>query len=155
MQKGNMKNYIDFIILKDKKLILEYYYGIIQIEDFIRIHKRKSNDKDFNPNYNLLIDFRDADIRLSKKDVLELVQFHKNNPKLFGTRYAAHITKTPKQVVAGTKFDTLNKELPVKIKVFSTVEAALSWVRLSLKDKDILESFIEEFKKQSNNLFEE
>lgn len=149
-----MKNYINYVILKEKKLIFEYYYGQINLNDFIKIHERKSNDRDFNPNYNLLIDFRDAEIRLSKKDVLELVQFHKNNPKLYGARYAAHITKTPKQVVAGTMFDSLNNELPIKIKVFSTLEASLQWVRLSTDDKNIIESYIDTFKKQLNILSE-
>ncbi|MBU8893199.1 MAG: hypothetical protein KOO66_10500 [Bacteroidales bacterium] len=142
-----MKNYINYVILKDKKLIFEYYYGEIYLNDFIDIHERKSNDKDFNANYNLLIDFRDAEIHLSKKDVLDLVQFHKNSPKLYGSRYAAHITKTPEQVVAGTMFDILNNELPIKIKVFSTLVASLDWVGLSIEDKNIIESYIDQFKK--------
>lgn len=149
-----MKNYINYVILKEKKLIFEYYYGQIYLNDFIKIHESKSNEKDFNPNYNLLIDFRDAEIHLSKEDVLELVQFHKNNRKLFGTRYAAHITKTPEQVVAGTMFDILNNELPVKIKIFSTLGASLDWVGLSIKDQNIIESYIDTFKKQHNNTSE-
>ena len=146
-----MKNYINYHIIKEKKLIVEYYSGSIYLNDFIEIHDRKSNDKDFNKNYNLIIDFRDAEIHLNEKEVLELVSYHKNNEKLFGSRYAAHITKTPKQVVAGVNFDFYNKELPVKIKVFSTLEASLAWVGLTINDKNIIETYFDILKEQQNN----
>ena len=146
-----MKNYINYHIIKEKKLIVEYYSGSIYLNDFIEIHDRKSNDKDFNKNYNLIIDFRDAEIHLNEKEVLELVSYHKDNEKLFGSRYAAHITKTPKQVVAGFNFDFYNKELPVKIKVFSTLEASLGWVGLTIKDKNIIKTYFDILKEQQNN----
>ena len=140
---NDMSNYINYIIVKEKRLIIEYYSGKIHLNDFIEIHDRKSKDKDFNLNYNLLIDFRDAEILLSKEEVLELISYHKKNKKLFGSRFAAHITKTPKQVASGTMFDVFNKELPVKIKIFSTLEASLAWVGLSIEDKKSIESYLD------------
>lgn len=142
-----MKNYINYLIVKEKKLIIEYYSGQIFLRDFIRIHEKKSNDKDFNVNHNLLIDFRDAEINLEEEDVLELVKYHKNNKKLFGSRRAAHLTNTPNQVVAGFKFDIHNKELPVEIKIFSTLEASLSWVGLEIKDMNEIEYYLNTLKK--------
>lgn len=140
---------MNFIIVKEKKLIIEYYSGHIYLGDFIKAHDNKSNDKDFNVNFNLLIDFRDAEIHLDKKDVSELADYHKNNTKLFGSRYAAHITQTPSQVVAGTKFDMYKNDLPIKIKVFSTVEASLKWVGLENEDKNMIELYLEMLKNQS------
>lgn len=141
-----MQNYTNYIIVKEKKLIIEYYSGHIYLGDFINAHDKKGNDKDFNVNYNLLIDFRDAEIHLDNHEVSELSNYHKNNSKLFGSRYAAHITKTPAQVVAGTKFDMYKNELPIKIKVFSTVEAAMGWVGLKIEDKHLIESYLEVLK---------
>jgi len=143
-----MKSYINYKIIKGLKLIVEYYSGPIYFDDFITIHDRKSNDKDFNLNYNLLIDFRDAEIHLEKEDILRLVDYHRDNNKLYGSRYAAHITKTPKQVVAGTMFDVLNKQLPITIKVFSTVKASLIWLGV-FKDKSKIESYLEALKNES------
>ena len=149
--RSNMKNFINYLIVKEKKLIIEYYSGKIYLNDFIKIHDKKGNDKDFNINYNLLIDFRDAEIHLEKEDVFKLIDYHKNNKKLYGARHAAHITQTPSQVVAGVNFDRYNKELPIKIKVFSTLEASLGWVGLEIKDKNIIESYIDILKTQHND----
>ena len=136
----------DYIIIKEKELIVEYYSGPIYLNDFIDIHEKKSNDIDFNPNFNLIIDFRDAKISLNEKDVLELIDYHKTNEKLYGSRRAAHITKTPKQVVAGINFDRYNKELPIEIEVCSTLEASLDWVGLDIEDKKLIESCFDKLK---------
>jgi hypothetical protein len=143
-----LKNFINFIIVKEKQLIIEYYSGKIYLEDFIKIHDKKSNDVDFNVNFNLLIDFRDAEIYLDEKDVLELVKYHKNSKKLFGKRYAAHLTQTPNQVVAGINFDQYNTELPIQIKIFSTLEASLSWIGLKIDDKNMIQSYLDTLKAQ-------
>lgn len=141
-----MKNYIDYIIVKEKKLIIEYYSGQIYINDFIKTHDEKSNDTDFNVNFNLLIDFRDAEIYLEEEEVLKLVKYHKNNKKLFGSRRAAHLTNTPNQVVAGFKFDIWNNELPIAIKIFSTLEASLRWIGQDFKDMDEINSYLYKLK---------
>ncbi len=134
-----MSSYINYIILKEKNLIVEYYAGDIYKQDFLDYYQRKANDVNYNSNFNLLIDFRDSQIHLSKEDVYELSQFISNNPILNGSRYAAHITNSPNQVVSGIKFDIYRKNLPVKIKIFSTLAAALSWVKLPPTDQHELE----------------
>lgn len=147
-----MENFISYKILKEKNLIIEYYSGQILVEDFLKLHKNKAENKDFHPNLNLLIDFRDAEIHLEKDDVLRMVQFHKSNPRLFGERNAAHITKTPNQVVAGINFDRYNDELPIKIRIFSSLEASLSWVGLAADDQPMIQKHLDELKAKENNI---
>lgn len=135
-----MKNYIDFLIVKELKLIIEYYAGDIYLEDFIRTHDKKGNHSDFNANFNLMVDFRDSTIHLTQPEIIQLVDYHKNSKILYGERKAAHITKTPRQVVAGMNFDIHNKKLPISIKVFSTVGASLNWVNVKMDELITIES---------------
>lgn len=141
-----MHNITNYFILKERKLIIEYYSGKIYLNDFLKIHEKKSKDKDFNVNFNLLIDFRNAEILLSETDVLALVNFHKNNKKLFGKRKSAHLTQTPDQVLSGMHFDIFNKELPIIIKIFSTLEASLRWLGLEIEDIEIIKSNLDKLK---------
>lgn len=145
-----MRNYGNFKILKNKRLIVEYYSGIILLDDFISLHTRKGNHPDFNKNFNLLIDFRDANIQLSKEDIYALIAFHQRNEKLLGERIAAHLTLTPRQVVSSSNFDIYNEVLPIRIAVFSTLGAALNWVGLGYNDQAEIQACLDAFKVEAS-----
>lgn len=54
-----MKPKLDYLILKDKELILEYYRGTYNVSELIDFKIKIGNDPDYDPNLDIIYDFRD------------------------------------------------------------------------------------------------
>jgi hypothetical protein len=141
-------------IYKDRKLIVEYYSGDINIEDIVILKTALSLEQDFNSGYSIVLDFRECDLLITKEDVLGFISFLKENSIIVGKRKSAYLTTNPNEVVVATIFSTLIKNLPISPKIFTTTEAAVNWLGLDkINNQDLLE-IIAELKSQSDNLYE-
>lgn len=120
-----------YTILKDINLITEYYHGQILIEDVIDLKKKLFVDNKYHPEFNIIMDFRDARAVFDKSGLMKYISFGKENLKYTGQKNIAFLTSKPNEVVLGTIFEKLNDELPFNTKLFSTLEAAMSWLNLN------------------------
>lgn len=137
-----MSSYANFKIIPDKEIIIEYFAGKISLENILELKLRESQDLNYNSNFNIIDDSRDAEFLLNEQDIKLYVE-HLSQSKLFvGERNAAYLTETPNQVVIATLFDVLKKELPVNVKIVSTVDAALSWVGLLNDDRKVIDFYL-------------
>ncbi|MGV8946196.1 MAG: hypothetical protein ACOH1N_07185 [Lutibacter sp.] len=116
------------------------------LDDKIAHRKKVIQDKDFNPNYNFITDFRDTHIDFSLEDVSAYIEFAKNTPKMHGDRRSAILTNTPNQTVFTSLYILEIKDIPSHVEIFSTIDAAIKWVGLSSNKKRIIESVINEMK---------
>ncbi len=58
----------NYVILKNKELVLETYSGIVTLEEF-EMHKQAvENDPKFSPNYTVLSDMRQAVLEMPSSD---------------------------------------------------------------------------------------
>lgn len=144
-----MISYSNFKIIPEKKLIIEYFYGKIELKDILELKYRESIEKEYNSNFNVIDDSRDAEFLLDEKEISTYVDHITNNKLINGKRNAAYLTKTPNQVVIATLFDMLKKELPINVRIFSTVEAAINWVDLLQEDKKLVEFYLENLRKRN------
>lgn len=132
-------------ILPDYRLIVSYYSGTISEKEIIALKETIRGDKDFNMGYNTLDDFSDTDFNVSQESytrIFDWLQVHYS----FG-RKSAVMTSTPQQVVNITMFNYIQKfQLPMKIKIFSTLQGALNWVNISMKDAPVIKGVLEELK---------
>ena len=118
--------------------------GRISIHDAIELKKREINDKDYNPNFNFIVSINEIDTDGKfDYDFSKYIKTVKENKRIYGIRKSAILTKTPKQVVGGTLYELAARELPMNLKVVSTIEAALNWVDLSIDYKSIVLENIE------------
>ncbi len=127
-----------FKILPENKLIIEKYLGTFFIHEYERMKKEEFAHPDFNVNYNVLADVRQASfgIKVNTPDkkmelVTEYLQTHKDK---IGKRKCAFLAENPEQVVNSIFFSEYVKDLPIYVKTFSTVNAALQW--LGVKNKE-------------------
>ncbi len=132
-----MEKFLNYQILPYNRLIVEYFRGDIRGEDIIALKELELKDPGYNPFYNLIDDFREARIIATENDVSDFADYMKSNAKLHGKRNSAYITRTPGQVVATTLFDILKDDLPINIKIVSSVEAAADWVGLTISAGDL------------------
>jgi hypothetical protein len=141
-----MNNFMNHKIIPEKKLILEYYSGNISVQDLISNKIIISKEKEYSPNYNVIHDFRDAKLLIAEKEGKHFYDFLKNEKNFYKKRRVAHLTQTPDQVATTTQFTLMVGETSVEINTFSTLKAALTWVRLSTEDYDLIGTYLNEIK---------
>lgn len=135
-------NYSDFIIIPEKKLIIEYFSGKIELKDILELKSRESDQKEYNPNYNIIDDSRNVEFLIRKNEIECYVDHLRNNKSFVRNRYVAYLTETPNQVVVATLFNVLKKELPINVKIVSTTIAALNWVGVSANQLKNIEFYL-------------
>lgn len=85
----------------------------------------------FNPNYSVLIDIRKATFAGDSKDFPDFLSVFVAMPGNRINRKLAVLTETPKQVAYSTMFGQyLKSRFPLTVEVFSTYEAAMTWLGL-------------------------
>jgi hypothetical protein len=127
------KNFYNYYILKDKNLVIEILRGIFDISDFINLKKTESEDPDFDPNFNAILDIRNVENAFSKEirnDLENYLGIIKTLQHVTKRRKAAVITFKPSQV-AGITWYQLMDDRGIDYKVFSTLKAATEWLGVS------------------------
>jgi len=141
-----MANKTEYIVVPNKNLIIEYYSGKFHVNELIAFKEAICSDKNYNPNFNIINDFREAEFLFEIDEISKYTQFILETRKNYGHRKSTMITKTPNQVVTSLGFEMLKKNIPISVKVVSTIEAAIDFIELSLKDKTIIETCIKQMK---------
>ncbi|TYA71664.1 hypothetical protein [Seonamhaeicola marinus] len=144
------KKFGTFKILERHKLIVEYYKGHFELSDSFYVKKIETSDSAYSPDYNLIVDFREAKIALTSKDVLTYVDFVKSQPQMQGNRKTAFLINTPKEAAITTLYSNYVSALTYIGEVFSTEEAALKWLKLKDVDLDMLHNTFKVLKAQKN-----
>ena len=148
-----MKKFGSYIILKKESVIVEYHSGDINVNDFIDSRKIISSDSEYNPNFDLILDYREANMIAGKDDIELFIEFFKNYPSILGRRKSGYITKDPKQVVVTTLFSSGISDLDITPKTFSTLKSVVHWVGNKDIDTHRLRGIIEELKTGPNTLY--
>ena len=141
-----MVNKIEYLILDNKSLIIESYIGSFDIDELIEFKMKVGNDKKYNPNFNVIHDFRKLKFLLGIEEISEYIRLISKNNKLLGNRKSVMITDTPNQVVISMGFDLLKNELPIQVKVCSTIKTAFNFIELPKKEWEFIESLINSLK---------
>ena len=141
-----MENKIAYIILDNKSLIIESYIGNFSVDELIEFKKEVGDDKIYNPNFNVIHDFRKAEFLFDIDEISKYVRLISKNNKLLGNRKSVMITETPNQVVTSTGFDLFKNELPIQVKICSTLETSFKFIKLPKKDWELVETLINSLK---------
>lgn len=56
-------------IIPNLNLVVEYYSGTIQIDDIMLLKNHICQEKEYNSNYNLIHDFRNAYFDMTENDL--------------------------------------------------------------------------------------
>lgn len=141
-------------ILTELNLIIEYYSGEIDIDDIIHMQKVLSEESIYRPTQDIILDFRDATLKIEEEDLKRYLEFVKGFPKVFGKRKAAYLTNTPNDVVITTIFDLVvqQNDVPINIGIYSTFKGILDWLDIETIDYNAIELIIDDIKTQPNTL---
>ncbi len=126
-----MAGQIYYKVLKDIKLTLICYNGIVDLDIFKDHTIKLGNDPDYDPCFNAITDFGDCEFLVSNQDVKKAVDLLKNSESLIGQRKHAFIFRTARQQVISSLFSMLSGDLPVVFNVVSSLREAKSYIELN------------------------
>ena len=118
------------------------FFGPITIPEIIDVVKEVTKQEVFIPQMNSIIDFRKACLIMDQDAVQNYVNFSKSKPELSGDRKIALLTTTPQQTTYSMIFQTLMRGLPVRVDIFSTLEAVLEWEGISREHYNTINTFL-------------
>ncbi len=119
---------IQYQIDTTKRVITETWPEIVSFEDYKQVKQSEFNDPDFDPDFNVITDMSLLNLELNVIIIDKIINFIDNNSNTMKDRKSAILTKKPNQVVNSFVFRSGAKNLPLNIKVFSTMEGALNWI---------------------------
>lgn len=143
-----MKNRTEYKIFDNKSLIIESYIGSFNVDALIEFKKKVTNDKCYNPNFNVIHDFRKLEFRFDVEKISKYISFVSKMNKLLVNRKSVMITETPNQVVASMAFDLMKNKLPIQVKVCTTLGTAFKFIGLPKNDWEFVEASVSSLKKQ-------
>ena len=111
-----------------KRIITETWPKEVTIEDYKQVKQSEFNDPKFDPGFNVITDLRLLNLDLNIKIINGIINFINNNPSKFKSRKSAILTDKPNQVVNSFEFSSRAEKLPIKVKIFSTLEAVHYWL---------------------------
>ena len=127
-----MKGVYKYIILKELKLIIQFYQGDITLDGLINLKKEVLQDKSYNTDYGLLTDFRLSNILLNLDEVEEYGNWLKKNSNRNNLNII--MTSTPDQTVKTVMFGLNEKLIKYNFKTCSTLEHSLEQLNVDLKN---------------------
>lgn len=145
-----MKKFANYMILPEYRLILECCKGQASVEDAIFMKKTELSDSLYNPNYNILVDFKEFETFLDSTIKESTINFYNFLKELGINSKISILTAEPHQVVISVILKGLNTNLGnIKIEVFSTLEAALRFLGFPFENFDSINNKIIELNKNT------
>jgi signal transduction histidine kinase len=120
---------IEYKFINSRKIAFSALIGKFTKEILQSELKLIWSSSDYQPEYPVLIDLRQAVFSLEVKELPEIIGFFEAMPRSSSLRKFALLTSTPQQVAFSTMFGMHIKSFyPVNVEVFSTYDAAISWI---------------------------
>ena len=84
---------------------------------------------DYNPDFSVLVDLRQASFAIDTTDIPSVLEIFSAMPGQKKNKKFALLTATPQQVAMSTMFgQNIKNRYPFNVEIFSTYEAALTWL---------------------------
>jgi hypothetical protein len=145
-----MKKCANYLILPEYRLILECCKGHALVEDAISMKKEELADSLYNPDYNIIVDFQEFETFLNTTTNDSILSFFNFLKVVDIKSKVAFLTKKPHQVVISEILKVLsNDALAIKIEIFSTAEAAMGFIGISMNHFDLIKHKIIDLNKKT------
>lgn len=98
-----MSTYSKYQFVPELQLIITSYYGDISMNDILQLTKAFMSDKDFNPEFDVLIDMRHCKGIAFRIELMDYIQYIRSSLKL------------KRKVKVGIVIHSLNQEFLIKV----------------------------------------
>lgn len=140
--------YSNYKILKDQSLIIESHSGVMYLQNLKNFTDIQLKDPDYNPNYNVLIDVRDVDVKFNVNEINDYISYVKTHENIYGDRKEAILTDTSRQVAMASLYAGMQHLLRARIMVFSTIRSIIEWLAITHLDENEITTILDQFKNE-------
>ncbi|WP_421918721.1 hypothetical protein [Marinifilum sp.] len=143
-----MEKFGAYKILQEMRLVVEYYHGVIKLEDIIGLRNRIKEEENFKAYSNTILDFRDCILDIEHDELPEMIAYLKSNSIINMDRKVAFLASTPNEVVLSMLYQQLLIESGIvyATKIFSTCKAATGFFDFERFGEDELIDIIQNLK---------
>lgn len=137
---------LKYCIFPELKIIVDVWVGEVTMEHVIECKLKQTNDENWDFSFSSLSDMRNASFPTDEDEVQKLIDYAKKDTRWVTKRKTAHLTNSPNHVVFQTLLN-MNKptEFGNKFGLFSTLESALKWLQVDLKDQYRINKVLDEY----------
>lgn len=141
---------VSYSIIKDEKLIFEVYDGHITIDNILSCNNYEMADPNYNQDYNMLSDFRDAEVRLLLPEMPMFIDYFNSLPGGHKRKLALVLNSYNYQVFSTILASNIGK-INIDVRLFKSMKQALSWLGKSNYTESI-KKMVGEAKKEHQTL---
>lgn len=134
---------LKYKILSELNLIIDCWYGELTFDKILASKLEQAQNAKWNQGYHNISDIRNAVFSLTNTEAKKIIDYTKTDMRWQHKRKTAYLTNNPNQVVF-QKILELNKskDIPNEIKSFSTLGAALNWIKIDMSEFDKINNII-------------
>jgi hypothetical protein len=129
LKENNQKNMITTEYKKEEGILEVIYDGKITIDDLLDYGKKIRTNETFPRNLKILTDATRANYTLSKEDISHLIERLERDIQNYNTVKSAFIHKSPRETALSMILEHEERISKYSHKIFSTREAAISWLK--------------------------
>lgn len=125
------------------KLILIKFQGKIYYTDMLELMHKILSSENYNPNCNILLDYRNASSIWFRLEVVDFVREFKKLVSFTGKKKYAYIVDTPNQKYSIPIFKSLVNMSNLNVKYFNNCDESLDWLGIDESDREWINEFLE------------
>ena len=120
---------VEYTIDTEKKIVFETWSEHLTIEEYIEAKIELFTDTEFKPDFNFLTDISNNKQDLDENLISGIIKFLKKNITVSEKIKSAIIADNPNSVIKSFIFEDMGADLVLNVRIFSTKEAALNWLK--------------------------
>ena len=125
----------NYTILPEAKAIYTFFRGIIHLEDIINLNNLFIEDNEYDPSYDVIMDFRTADIKIFSTDITSYLNFFTNKIKLTKKVNVIFVSeRVPKFRFLLSLYERIASIYMMKVSSFVKIEMAYEQLNFSEKN---------------------
>ena len=142
-----MEKHLSYTILPELKLVVCNYQGEISIKEVTQLTLTFIADPIFNPEYNVLLDFRNSAAIGFRVDIIDYVNFLRKTISFKKKVKLGVVYSTPNQEFLLKFYKTFGKLLNLDIENFRQLEQYHDWMQFSEMEQLQINEALQSIKK--------
>lgn len=142
-----MEKHLSYTILPELKLVICNYQGEISIKEVTQLTLTFIADPSFNPDFNVLLDFRNSAAIGFRVDITDYVDFLRKTISFKRKVKLGIVYSTPNQEFLLKFYKTFGKLLNLDIENFRQLEQYFDWMQFSENERQQITVSLQSIKK--------